>query len=443
MLHENTNDLPDAVARIKRIASQHGQPVSWVINDQEYLNLEGLLPDFLRWQKEGDSILVTMELTTSPAGVDKMDTERVIKWIGGQCEKAGFTPDGLWSLKFYETDLEALGALPADKYGWTRNLAGACWHQLGIDESTWLGVPYNPYYVAPWNAKAAAQPRDSQEFLMLEWLTRDITAILSGGFAATFSLDPADANRRDAGGFQTETEALRYSVDLIDETARQIALNDTVVVNINEEARHYQTEGHDKDFMLDGMFARFAQIASKQGALQAPCKDVWKHFRSRYKQTPQTIWACNDLDWRRGEIAGAGETYNNRVAGDCSVLFQDFDVQMLFLRSKGHAPVEIYNYADHNCGGNTNEQYPCKPAPEISIGDVRLDQQPDGLRIDLKCAGEIADDAGVMLWDIPVSPNQIVAATSSAVRTARVTEHGLFLRLDLRHRDDIWVLLKP
>ena len=60
-LYEHTNDLRDAVERIKRIASSHGQPVSWVINDQEYLNREGLLPDLLRWKAEGDSLLVTMD----------------------------------------------------------------------------------------------------------------------------------------------------------------------------------------------------------------------------------------------------------------------------------------------------------------------------------------------------------------------------------------------
>jgi len=135
-LYEHTNDLHDAVRRIARIADRHGQPVSWVINDQEYLNREGLMPWLLDRREKGDSILVTMELTTSPPEVDKRDAEAVLRWIGDRTRQAGFVPDGLWSLKFFESDLQAILRLPAEEFSWARNLAGSCWHQEGIDDST-------------------------------------------------------------------------------------------------------------------------------------------------------------------------------------------------------------------------------------------------------------------------------------------------------------------
>ncbi len=438
-LYRHTNDLPDAIHRIKTIARRHGQPVSWVINDQEYLNLEGLLPEILRFQSEGDSVLVTMELTTSPAEVDKTDTAAVIRWIGARCREAHLAPDGLWSLKFYESDLTAIASLPGAEYPWTRNLAGSCWHQLGIDESNWLGCPYNPYYPALWNSKAPAGSGDPHDFLMLEWLTRDMQACISGGFPATFSLDPADANRRDQGGFANEPDALRYSVRLIDETARQIAFNPTVVVNINEEARHYQTEGHDKDFMLDGMFRRFAEIRrdppSGVDVKQAAYADVWAAWRGRHPETPAQVYVSRDLDWRQGEIPGAGD-YNHRAPGDMSVLYQDASVQMAFLRSRGSLPVEFYRYADHCPGADSNDSYPTSRLPLLQLREQVI-SQPGGEgsgAVDVSLvihSDEAVPDLGLMLWTAPVKGNERVLEKNSSVKSVRPTPAGLFVRCSL------------
>ncbi len=435
-LHEHTNDLHDAVRRIAGIADRHGQPVSWVINDQEYLDCEGLLPWLLERRGKGDSILVTMELTTSPAGIDKRDAAAMLRWIGEQTQKAGLTPDGLWSLKFFESDLQAILSLPPDEYGWARNLAGSCWHQEGIDDSTWLGCPYNPYYPAVWNSKAPAQPGEDHSLLMLEWLTRDINAILHGGFPATFSLDPADSNRRDAGGFSCEADALRYSVALIDETARQVAFNPTVVININEEARHYQTEGHDKDYMLDGMFRRFAEIAASPPpgvtVRQAACRDVWREFRQRHPATPESIWLTRDLDWREGELAGADAAYSSRPRGDLALLYQDSSLQSAFLRSRGPLPVELFDYTERAPGRDSNDPYPLRRLPPLQLRSREMDAS--GGEASVRMAVHSEAGAGlcpVMLWDAPVKGDERVIALEGCIRRARPTPAGLFLLLEL------------
>jgi hypothetical protein len=244
-LYTHDNDLEEAILTIHAIARTYNQPVSWVINDQEYTDQEGLLHYFKKWQDEGDSILVTMELTTDPAGVDKYDTEAVIRWIDARCKDAGLRVDGLWSLRFLESDIAAISKLFGEEFPWTRNLAGSCWHQYEIDNSTWGGCPFMPYYPSLKNIRASADEGEPGEYLMFEWLSRDPNAILHGGGAAVFSLDPADTNRADAGGFDNEPDALSYSNRLISELGKQIALNDTIVININEEARHFQTEGHE------------------------------------------------------------------------------------------------------------------------------------------------------------------------------------------------------
>lgn len=434
-LYEHTNDLRDAVVRIKRIASSHGQPVSWVINDQEYLNKEGLLPDLLRWRNDGDSILVTMELTTSPPDVDKLDTEAVVRWIAARCADAGFEPDGLWSLKFYESDLRALLRLPANALRWTRNLAGSCWHQQGIDESTWLGCPFNPYFPALWNVKAPAGPDEPNEFLMLEWLTRDICACVRGGFPATFSLDPADSNRRDAGGFQTEAEALRYSVALIREMFLQSVTNETVVIDINEEARHYQTEGHDKDYMLDGMFAEFEKLAALgiggTSVRQVPCREVWAEYRRRYEHTPEGIYSFGDLDWRPGAVEGAGDAYNRRVPGDRAVLYQSTRAQMAFLRSRGPLPVECYDYASRASGANRNDPYPCTPPARIEVRDQCVESQNGSIAVELAVFCEQTASAGVMIWDAALTGAERVVDFSGPVVSARAAPGGVFLLMQL------------
>ncbi|MCC6485646.1 MAG: hypothetical protein IT209_12435 [Armatimonadetes bacterium] len=431
-LYEHNNDLPDAVSRIKRFAEKHSQPVSWVINDQEYLNLEGLLPDLLRHKAGGDSILVTMELTTSPDGVDKMDTAAVLRWIHQRCQEAGFTPDGLWSLKFYPDDLNAILGLPEHDFAWTRNLAGSCWHQLGIDESTWLGCPFDPYYVAPWNAKAAAQKGDPQSLLMLEWLTRDITACLADGHPATFSLDPADANRKYAGGFDTEADALKYSVALIDEVARQRAWNETVVVNINEEARHYQTEGHDKDVMLDGMFRRFHELAQSPGVKQAAYAEVWAYYRRKHAQTPQSLFVCGDLDWRKGMVSGASEDYGRRPRNDVSLLYQDSSCQMGFLKSRGAFAVEAYDYAARIRDLGDNSPYPNSAPTQAALGVVRYQSADGALEVDFSVTSGAQNGSqllGLVLWDAPVTGAEALVSADDAVEVVRAASKVLFVKL--------------
>lgn len=363
-----------------------------------------------------------------------MDTGATLRWIHERCRAAGFTPDGLWSLKFYPADLQAILTLSEPEYSWTRNLAGSCWHQLGIDESTWLGCPFNPYYVAPWNAKAAAQQDDPQALLMLEWLTRDITACLSGGFPATFSLDPADTNRRDAGGFQSEEDALRYSVALIDEIAGQAAWNPAVVININEEARHYQTEGHDKDVMLDGMFERFSQLASREGARQASYAEVWRHYRRSFPQTPEALFVCGDLDWRTGPIEGAASQYISRPRSDTSLLYQDVSCQMAFLRSRGALPIEHYDYTSHAPDASDNLPYPDSAPANLSVSGVSYQQDAGAISVDFSVC--FASDAkprttGLCLWEAPVSGKERIMRASDGIEAARTGPGVLFVKVRL------------
>lgn len=417
-LYTHNNDLEEAVSIIHSLARRHSQPVTWVINDQEYTDQEGLLHYFRRFHDEGDSILVTMELTTSPSGVDKYDTQAVLAWIDDRCREAGLHIDGLWSLRFLESDLAAISGLDCERFGWARNLAGSCWHQIGIDESTWGGCPYNPYYVSRRNVRAPARPGESGEFLMFEWLSRDIPAILAGGFPATFSLDPADSNRRDSGGFDNEPDALRYSQSLISELARQVRLNPTVVINVNEEARHFQTEGHDKAFMLDGMFACATRI---QGMRRIGYGELYSEFRRREPRTPDRLFVCESVDWRAPK--------------DTAALYEDVDCQMGFLRSAGPLPVEYFDYAADHQGQDSNEAYPQTGMAGVKVKSVNVESTVDGVDISLEIESERGGPApgvGLMVWNAKVRSGSRVIKKSAGVISARVGLDGCaFIRAEI------------
>jgi hypothetical protein len=259
---------------------------------------------------------------------------------------------------------------------------------------------------------------------------------VAGGFPATFSLDPADANRRDAGGFDTEADALRYSVALIRETFAQSAFNRTVVIDINEEARHYQTEGHDKDFMLEGMFAEYAKLAASSdervNVRQAGYREVWQHYRASHPHTPRGVFCCGDIDWRQGPVPGAGDEYNRRARGDAAVLFQSTDVQMAFLRSGGALPVEFFDYTARTPGGNANDPYPRTPAPRVQVRDVVFEESGADItvRAVLFCE-EPAPLAGVMLWRDGLTGSERAAGASAGVLAAAPVSAGLCLLLQL------------
>lgn len=415
-LYTHDNDLEEAIDIIYNLSRKHGQPVTWVINDQEYTDQEGLLKRFQRYQSEGDAILVTMELTTSPPEVDKFDTAAVLTWINERCKEAGLRIDGLWSLRFLESDLEAILKLDPEEFGWTRNLAGSCWHQIGIDDSTWGGCPYNPYYPSIRNVRAPVQDGEPGDFLMLEWLSRDIAAILAGGFPATFALDPADSNRKDAGGFPNEREARDYSTALIKEIAWQRSLNQTVVINVNEEARHFQTEGHDKAYMLDGMFGCASEI---DGIKRVTYRDLYAEFRMREPQTPERLFTCRSVD--------------PRVGPELALLYEDSQSQIGFLRSRGSLPVELINYAAGYPGNDGNSAYPQESLDGVRVVSQSVEEADGVVRITLSVeSGESLQQMGFAVWDTSLSPSSQVETMSEQVGCARVGLDGcVFIKASL------------
>lgn len=416
-LYTHDNDLEEAINIIYNLARKHRQPVTWVINDQEYTDQEGLLHYFKRFQQEGDAILVTMELTTSPPEVDKFDTVAVLKWINERCKEAGLRIDGLWSLRFLESDLQAISKMDWKEFAWTRNLAGSCWHQVGIDDSTWGGCSYNPYYPSINNARSPAQDGEPHDFVMLEWLSRDIAAILAGGFPATFALDPADSNRKDAGGFPNEPEALAYSQALIKEIARQQSLNQTIVVNVNEEARHFQTEGHDKAYMLDGMFGCAAEI---DGVKRASYREMFAEFRKREPQTPERLLVCRSVD--------------PRVKPELAALYEDSACQMGFLRSDGSLPIEFYDYAARYAGNDVNSAYPQSGTDGVSIISQVIEKEDEALTIKL-CVESERDmpQMGFALWDLVMDSSFRSTKASDGVSEVRIGLDGcLFVKAALK-----------
>ena len=407
-LYAHENDIEEAVNIIHGLARKHGQPVTWVINDQEYTNQEGLAYYFKTFQSEGDTILVTMELTTSPSGVDKYDTKAVLEWVNARCKEAGLRIDGLWSLKFLESDLAAMQQLDSDEFAWTRNLAGSCWHQQGIDDSTWCGCPFNPYYASAHNVRMPAQDDEPADFLVLEWLSRDITAILKGGFPATFSLDPADTNRKDQGGFGNEPDALKYSISLIMELARQRALNPRTVINVNEEARHFQSEGHDKVMMLDGMFGCASQI---ENVKRVGYRDIYRIFRESQAPDDERMYVCRSVDWRAPE--------------DLSVLYEDSHGQMGFLKSHGALPVEFYNYAARHPGNDSNDSYPQEDLTGVRVVSENVKKKSDGIDVQIQIESDRAfDDIGIVSWDVDAKDSVHLAAASANVKAVKAGLDG-------------------
>ncbi len=407
-LHVNDNDIEEAINIIHGLARKHSQPVTWVINDQEYTDCEGLLHYFQKFQSEGDAIYVTMELTTSPEDVDKNDTARVLRWIDKRCREAGIHIDGLWSLRFLESDIQAVLSLPAEDYPWTRNIAGACWHQLGIDDATWGGVPFGPYRPSRVNVRRPAQPDEDIGLVMMEWVTRDIPAILSGGFPATFTLDPADANRKDAGGFMCEKEALEYSVNLIRETAGNSLSASPVIVNINEEARHYQNEGHDKTYMLDGMFAVAGEF---ENARRVTYKEASEVVRQECPADKSRLFVANSVDYRRDSDVGA--------------IYEDCDLQAGFLRSHGMMPVEVYDYEKCYPGSDGNDPYPQETLDNVTLESSKIEVRDRTLSADFTIKNTDTDRPwAICIWHEGESGETGPVSTSDNVEDVRHARHG-------------------
>ncbi len=417
-------DVLRACQIIHDIARRNGQPVTWVINDQEYTNQQGLLPYLKKWQGEGDAIVVTLELITKPPEVDLRDTKRILRWIDKKCKEVGLAIDGLWSIKFYESDLRAILELPAEEFPWTRNLAGSAWHQYGIDDSTWGGCPYQPYYPALNNIKGASNPSENGDILMLEWLSRDINAILRGGNPAVFSLDPADPNRVKAGGFWNEEEALEYSLRLMEELVKQKGSNETNIIDINEEARGWFSEGHEKTYMLGNMLSYgHRELAEK--VVQASYKDIWRIFRERHKETPERLYVIGNLDYRQLD--------------EDSILFENEEVQMCFLESKGMLPIKLWDYTKRYPGGD-NIPYPQEDLGNIELIEYNVDYGDDTIIISALINSDLSlKNFGISFWDLDLPDRyEVLDKTDNIYQLKRGLYEHAFLHTKLERGENVY-----
>lgn len=124
----------ETLIHLKNLLSEYNQPVTWVINDSEYMGFDGTLPFLKQFQDEGDSVLITYEIVQRPSPVDRNNTEEVLRDAYQKCTDAGLRVDGVWSLKFWESDIKALIRLSKD-FSWAKNIAGACWYVNGVSKN--------------------------------------------------------------------------------------------------------------------------------------------------------------------------------------------------------------------------------------------------------------------------------------------------------------------
>jgi hypothetical protein len=355
-------DPVHTIIHLKNLLREFNQPVTWVINDNEYMNLNGTMPYLAAFQQEGDSILVTYEIVQRPSPVDRSDTEAVLRYAHARCAEAGLTIDGVWSLKFWNSDIEALLRLSRE-FPWAANLAGACWLQANhIDDAGWRGCPYGPYYPALHNIKGCQPPPTNGNLVMMHWLTRDFATGIQLDRIEPYGLDPADPSRPEIGGFAGEREAGAYVGELAKQLLANQSGNETLNLRIHEEVRHYFDEGHDKDIVIRSLYESIDTAGDR--CRKTTLKEAFTAFRQEnpHGDNPYLY---------------SGTSLDPRYPREKIMLYEDGDCQMHFRMSAGHYPYRIYNYAARFEGGDSRE-YPVEVFPVVPI---EMTDYPDRLEI--------------------------------------------------------------
>lgn len=380
----HTKPVP-TLLHLKSLLSRYGQPVTWVINDNEYQNLNGTLPYLKKFQAEGDAILVTFEIVQRPSPVDRRDTEAVLRYAERQCRSDGLRIDGVWSLKYLPDDLRALAKLSAE-FPWAANLAGSCWMQGNhVDDSGWKGCPFGPYYPNVQNVKASVRPHsdDVRPLLMMPWLTRDFATGIRMDRIEPYGLDPADPSRPEIGGFDSVKDSGKYLAKVLNQTLLNAPHAGVQVIRLHEEVRCYFDEGHDKDDVIAQMFDEIARHGD--GCRKVTLAEAFDIYRTENPFGAQySLYSGASLDWRYPQ--------------DAILLYEDGDCQLHFLRSLGSRPYRLYDYT--TCKQDRDGLYypeAILPAPLLDMQRtdnevrIRLDVQPvlgQGSRYALAVWGE-------------------------------------------------------
>jgi hypothetical protein len=314
---------------LKELMNGYQQPVTWVINDNEYTNLNGTLPFLKKFQEGGDSIMVTFEIVQRPSPVDRKNTEEVLRYAQRKCSEAGIRIDGVWSLKFWKSDIDALVRL-TEEFDWAGNLAGACWMQGNhIDDSGWRGCPFGAYYPALNNIKGCQSPRENKKLVMMPWLTRDFATGIHLDRVEPYGLDPADPSRPSLGGFQSEEQSGEYLSEIVLQMMKNAELNFPNMIRIHEEVRCYFDEGHDKDKVINKIFSAIG--LKEKNCLKVTIKDAFQAFREENPEGSNAyLYSGKILDWRYAE--------------EDVMLYEDGSCQLHFKKCLGNYPYRIYDY---------------------------------------------------------------------------------------------------
>lgn len=355
-------DPVKTLLHLKELMDKYHQPVTWIINDNEYMNMNGTLPYLKKFQDEGDSILITFEIVQRPSPVDRKNTEEVLRYAGTKCKEAGIRIDGVWSLKFLQSDIDALLRLSTE-FCWAKNLAGACWMQGNhVDDSGWKGCPFGAYYPALNNIKGCWKPEEDKDLVMMQWLTRDFASGIHLDRVEPYGLDPADPSRPEIGGFQTEKQSGEYLSKVVLQMLKNAGHHTPNILRIHEEVRGYFDEGHDKDIVLDRIF-RTIDGHGKE-CFKTTLKYAFDIFR---KENPRG----------RNSYLYSGESLDWRYPKDHIMLYEDSNCQVHFKKSLGNYLYRIYEYS-RNHPGVDGRYYPESIFPVIPL---TIEKRKEGIHV--------------------------------------------------------------
>lgn len=378
-------DTVKTLIHLKEMLKSYEQPVTWVINDGEYMNLNGTLPYLKEYQKNGDSILITYEIVQRPSPVNRKNIEEVLRYAEQKCTEAGLHIDGIWSLKFIKSDVEAIIKL-SKKFPWARNLAGACWLQEGqIDDSGWRGCPFGPYYPALNNIRGCSLPNENGNLVMMQWLTRDFATGIQLDRIASYGLDPADPAKSETGGFGDESVAGEYLGDVALQTVQNVSDNAPNIVRIHEEIRGYYDEGHDKDIIIHKIYQALRN--AEKDCIKTTLKEAFDIFR---RENPNG----------NNSYLYSGTTLDKRFLKDNIMLYEDGSCQIHFKRSLGNYPYRIYDYSKLGYGISDNDYYPVTIFPVLPL---ELKRVSCGIEIGFTVPERCSDGSiyALAIWNEP------------------------------------------
>jgi len=387
---------PGAMNLAKIFHAQPNTPLTWLIGGKEVRTHADL---FRQWHNDyGDEIGVNLlvfekpfleKLGIQPSGKlysgpyhaifdysyeDQLAQVRFLKKHVG--ETIGVPVNLISNLWNNSDTIKACEAAGYETY-WAH-----CWHQQGVDNATFRGGLWYPFYQSAIEPKAPRQASEPKPAMVAAfWVISDLVNSYHLGVNVPTALHAFEQMRNGV------PRDIKYGERLLRECYKQAQWNDFVHLNIHMES----VWAHGEPLEL---FKEWFALCQEMGVRVVTQTEFSRWFKKNYKSTPTQVWHFTDV------LADCPTVLKGKERAYADMLFYGSQKRrMVFSQDRGPLPIELIRYdLEHQV--EPSKPYPVATLPRVQVTKTEVKRcRPLEVAVQLESQDELEEFA-IAVWGL-------------------------------------------